>query len=177
MPLIKRVALNKTDPILLINKSESLKSIGKEEESLATISEAIEVLEKIEAIQGKDEISSEFAVALTFLGNGYRKQEKYEPAIFNYNRALEYSPEYFPAQLGKGIILNQVKRYQQAEEEFSKILENKQLSEIKRAQAWFYLGKTMCQSGQNAKSIAAFDTAIKLKSDYEAAKQAKNNCK
>ena len=172
----KAISLNKTEPIFLINKSESLKSLGREEQSLISISEAIKVLEQIEATEGKEKISSEFAVALTFLGNGYRNKEKYEPAIFNYNRALEYAPDYFPAQIGKGIVLNRVERYLQAQEEFESILENKQLSATKQAQTWFYLGKTLCQSGQNAKSIVAFEKAIKISPDYEAAKQAKNNC-
>ena len=173
----RAMALDKSDPIFSINKSESLKSLGKEEESLATISEAIKVLEQMEKVRGKQRVASEFAVALTFLANGYRKQGKYEPAIFNYNRALEYSPNYFPAQLGKGIILNRVQRYQQAQEEFESILQNEQLSTLKQAQTWFYLGKNSCQSGQNDKSIAAFERAIELKPDYQAAKEAKNNCK
>ena len=172
----RAIALDRTDPIFSINKSESLKSLGEEEESLATISEAIKVLEQIEEIKGKEKVKGEFAVALTFLANGYRKQKKYEPAIFNYNRALEYSPNYFPAQLGKGIILNRVQRYQQAQEEFESILQNDGLSTLKQAQTWFYLGKNLCQSGQNDKSVIAFERAIELKPDYEAAKEAKNNC-
>ena len=172
----RAIALDKTDPIFLINKSESLKSLGKEELSLITIARAIEVLEKIEATEGKNAISSEFAVALTFLGNGYRKQEKYEPAIFSYNRALEYSPNYFPAQIGKGIILNRVQRYLEAQEVFQDILKNEGISTIRQAQTWFYLGKSLCQSGQNAQSITAFDRAIELDPDYQAAKQARQNC-
>ncbi|MGD1919876.1 MAG: tetratricopeptide repeat protein, partial [Pleurocapsa sp.] len=172
----KAISLDKTDPIFLINKSESLKSLGEDKQSLVTISQAIEVLEQIEENEGKDKISSEFAVDLTFRGNGYRKQEKYEPAIFNYNRALEYSPNYFPAQIGKGIILNRVKRYIEAQEEFESILENKELSAARQAQTWFYLGQTFCQSGQNSKSITAFEKAIEQNPDYSAAKQAKQNC-
>lgn len=173
----RAIALDPADPIFPINKSESLKSLGKEEKSLATIAEAIKVLEQIETVEGKDKVKNEFAVALTFLANGYRKQEKFEPAIFNYNRALEYFPNYFPAQLGKGIILNRVERYQQAQEEFESILQNKQLSTQKQAQTWFYLGKTLCQSGQRDRSINAFERAIELKPNYTAAKQAKDNCK
>ena len=173
----RAIALDPGDPIFSINKSESLKSLGREEESLATIAEAINVLEQIETIEGKDRVKNEFAVALTFLANGYRKQEKYEPAIFNYNRALEYFPNYFPAQLGKGIILNRVKRYDRAQEEFKSILQNKQLSKSKQAQALFYLGQTLCQSGQREQSIAAFNRAIVLKPNYTAAKEAKDNCK
>ena len=171
------IALNQTDPIFLINKSESLKAIGEEQESLVTIAQAIKVLEQVEAVNGKDKVRGEFAVALTFLGNGYRKNEQYEPAIFNYNRALEYSPNYFPAKIGKGIILNRVKRYIEAQEEFESILENKQLSKTQQAQTLFYLGKTLCQSQQNIKSVAAFEQAIELKPDYQAAKQAIENCR
>jgi len=171
------IALNGTDPIFLINKSESLKAIGEEQESLVTIAQAIKVLEQVEAVNGKDTVSGEFAVALTFLGNGYRKNEQYEPAIFNYNRALEYSPNYFPAKIGKGIILSRVKRYIEAQEEFESILENKQLSNTQQAQTLFYLGKTLCQSQQNIKSVAAFEQAIELKPDYQAATQAIENCR
>lgn len=172
----KAIAIDQSEPIFLINKSESLKGLGKKEESLKTITEAIEILEQIEAEKGKGLVDGEFAIALTFLGNGYREQERYEPAIFNYNRALEYSVNYFPAQIGKGIVLNRVKRYQAAKEEFERILENQNLSTIRRAQALFYLGKTLCQSGQNELSISAFDEAIELNPDYQAAKQARENC-
>jgi tetratricopeptide (TPR) repeat protein len=172
----RAIAIDHSDPIFLINKSESLKAIGKEEASLVTITEAVKVLEQIEASQGKKKINGELAVALTFLGNGYGKKEQYEPAIFNYNRALKYSPNYFPAQIGKAIILNSVKRYSEAQEEFENILQNKELSTVQQSQTWFYLGQTLCQSKQKAKSIMAFKQAIKLKPGYRAAEQAIKNC-
>nr|WP_263858113.1 tetratricopeptide repeat protein [Waterburya agarophytonicola] len=172
----KAIALDQTDPIFLMNKSESLKAIGKEEESLVTISEAIKVLEQIEDTRGKERVRGEFAVALTFLGNGYRNKEQYKTAISNYNRALEYSPNYFPAQIGKGIVLKRLKRYQQAQKEFENILKNKQLSTTKQAQTWFYLGTTLCQSQSRSSGIDAFEQAIKLVPDYQAAQQAKQNC-
>ncbi len=172
----RAIAIDQAEPIFLINKSESLKGLGKEEESLKTIAEAIEILKQIEAEKGQGFVDSELAIALTFLGNGYREQEQYEPAIFNYNRALEYSANYFPAQIGKGIVLNRAKRYQGAKEEFERILENQNLSNLRRAQTLFYLGKTLCQSGQNEQSIDAFDEAIELNPDYQAAKRARENC-
>ncbi len=172
----KAIALDRSDPIFLINKSQSLKAIGKHEESLVTIEKAIQVLEQIEVIKGKALVGGEFAVALTFLGNGYRRRGQYESAISNYNRALEYSSQYFPAQIGKGIVLNRLKRYQEAQKELKKILSNEQLPDAKKAQTWFYIGKTMCNSQQNSDSVAAFERAIELQPNYQAARQAKQQC-
>ncbi len=170
------IALDENDPIFLINKSESLKALGEHERSLTTIEEAIQVLKKIEATKGQEKVSGEFAVAFTFLGNGYRRKEQYASAITSYNRALEYSPNYFPAQLGKGIVLDRVQRYPEAIEEFKGILDNQQLSQGRKAQTWFYLGKTLCKTQQKSAGIAAFEQAIELRPDYSAAQQAKEQC-
>ena len=170
------IALDPTDPIFLINKSESLKALGEHERSLTTIEEAIQVLKQIEATEGKENISGEFAVAFTFLGNGYRRKEQYASAITSYNRALEYSSNYFPAQIGKGIVLDRVQRYPEAIEEFKGILDNQQLSQGRKAQTWFYLGKTLCKTQQKSAGIAAFEQAIELRPDYSAAQQAKEQC-
>lgn len=172
----RAIALNKNDAIFLLNKSESLKSLGQEEESLRVIKKAIQVLEQQETVAGKASVSSELAVALTFLGNGYRNKKQYKTAIDTYNRALEYSPDYFPAQIGKSIILTQIKRYQEAKNELKDILDNPDLTTAKQAQTWFYLGKAFCESQQNLEGVAAFEQAIKLKSDYQAAQQAKRQC-
>ena len=172
----KAIALDQSDPIFLINKSESLRALGKNEESLSVIEEAIEVLEQIKATNGKESISREFAVALTLLGNGYRQKERFQDAINAYEQAVTYSPNYFPAQIGKGIVLSQTKRYQEAQEEFEQALENPQLTKAQQAQTWFYLGKTLCQSEQNSLGIDAFERSLKLKPDYEIAAKAKNRC-
>ncbi len=172
----KAIALEPNDPILLINKSESLKAMGKEAQSLAVTQEAIQVLEQTESVKGKEAISGEFAVALTFLGNGYRQTEQYQKAIKSYDRALQYSSDYFPARLGKGISLIQVQRFQQAQDEFRAIVNNSQLTDSNKAQAWFYLGKTLCVSEQKVAGVAAFDQAIKLQPSYEAARIAQRQC-
>ncbi len=172
----KAIALEPSDPILLINKSESLKAMGKEAESLAVTKEAIQVLEQTESVKGKEAISGEFAVALTFLGNSYRQRKQYQKAFESYDRALQYSSDYFPARIGKGISLNQAQQFQQAQNEFRAILNNSQLADSNKAQAWFYLGKTLCASEQKAAGVAAFDQAIKLQPSYEAARIAQRQC-
>ena len=173
----RAIALNRTSPIFLINKSESLQELGRYEESLATIETAIRVLEQIEAISGRESVESEFAVALAFLGNGYRRKERYRDAINAYDRSVTYSANYFPAQIGKGITLSRAQLYREAQAQFQSILENEQLSEAQQAQTWFYLGKTYCNSRQNSLGIAALERSLELEPSYTVAEEAIEQCR
>jgi len=170
------IALNKADPIFLINKSESLRALGNNEAAITVIEKAIKVLEEIEALKGKESISGEFAVALTFLGNGYRKKKQYEQAVTAYQRAVTYATNYFPAHIGKGMTLIKAGRLQEAQREFEGMLNNSQLTEAQQAQTWFHLGKARCKSEQYALGVAAFERAIKLQPDYRIAEEAKRQC-
>lgn len=172
----KAIALNKSDPIFLINKSESLGALGNHQGSIDSIKQAIQILEQIEANEGASKVGGEFAVALTFLGNNYRQQEKLTEAIAAYERATSYTPNYFPAHVGKGITLSKANRIQEAEAEFKKMLQNPLLTKTQQAQTWFYLGKTLCQAQANPDGVAAFNRALKLQPDYEIAREAKQQC-
>ena len=172
----RALALNKTDPIFSINKSESLRALGEDEASIASVQQAIEILEQIESLEGSNNIKGEFAVALTLLGNGYRQTQSFNKAIAAYERAIEYSPNYFPALIGKGITLSRAKRYPKAESEFKQMLETSELTPTQEAQTWFYLGKTQCKSARYVDGIAAFERAIELNPNYVIAKNAKQQC-
>ncbi|MBE9047161.1 tetratricopeptide repeat protein [Pleurocapsales cyanobacterium LEGE 10410] len=172
----RAIALEQTEPIFLINKSESLRALGKNEESLTVIKEAIRLLEEAEAIEGQASVSGELAVALTFLGNRYRRKEQYELAVDTYNRALEYSSNYFPARINLGVVLSQGERYQAAQDVFENILDSNDLTPAQQGQTWFYLGKTLCKSQQTGAGIAALEQAMKLQPDYEIAAQARKQC-
>ena len=165
----RAIAINKTEPIFLINKSRSLRALGKNEESITTIRSAIEILEQIEAVEDERDISNEFAIALTFMGNSYIQKEQ-QAAIDSYNRALTYVPDYFPAQIGKGVALNMAKRYDRARDEFNNILNNAALTPTQQAQTLFYLGQTLCSLQQNLSGIAQIEKAIALQPDYETAR-------
>ena len=172
----RAIALDRTNSIFLINKSESLKDLGRYEESLEVIETAVGILEQIEAISGTENVSGEFAVALAFLGNAYRREERYQDALNAYNRSLNYSDNYFPAQIGKGITLSRAELYREARAEFESILDNESLSEAQQAQTWFYLGKTFCKSRQNALGIAAFERSLELQPSYIIAEEAMKQC-
>ena len=172
----RAIALDRTNPIFLINKSESLKDLGREEESLKVIETAVRVLEQIETISDREDVSGEFAVALAFLGNAYREKERYQDAINAYTRSLSYSSDYFPAQIGKGITLSRAGLYREAQAEFESILDNANLTKAQQAQTWFYLGKTYCKSQQNTLGMAAFKRSLELKPGYTIAEEAMNQC-
>ena len=172
----KAIAIDRTVPIFSINKSRSLKALGRNEESIATIRSAIEMLEQIEAVQQESNIDREFAIALTFLGNSYIQNEQQQAAIDSYTRALTYVPNYFSAQIRKGIALSIAKRYDQARDEFNLILDNATLTPTQQAQTLFYLGQTLCSSQQHLSGIATLEKAIDLKPDYEIARQALKRC-
>jgi len=173
----RAIALNNTDPIFSINKSESLRALGENEASIKSVQQAIGALEQIEALEGSDSIQGEFAVALTLLGNNSRQAESFNKAIAAYDRAIRYSPNYFPARIGKGITLDKAKRHSEAEFEFRQMLKDSELSPIQEAQTWFYLGKTQCKSARYADGVESFERAIELNPDYAIAKDAKQQCR
>lgn len=171
------ISLDSSDPIFFINKSESLIGLKKYNQSLATIDRAIEALEEIESDEGAAKIRGEFAIALNFKARGLSKKQQYSEAIAAYERALEYQPDYFPAQIGKGIARYKLEQYTAASNEFEEILENIQLTKSQKAATWFYLGKTLCKSSRLEESTIAFESALKLQPDYEAAKSAQKSCR
>ena len=173
----RAIALNQSDPIFSINKGESLRALGENEASTASIEQAVRVLEGIEALEGSNKIKGEFAVALTLLGNNHRQQSNYQEAIAAYDRAIQYSPNYFPARVSKGITLSKAERYSAAESEFELILEDNSLTPNQQAQVWFYLGKTRCKSAQHGSGEAAFERALELNPDYAIAIDAKKQCR
>ena len=169
-------AIAPNEPIFPMNKSESLLALQEYDESLVTIDRAIELLEEIESTEGIQPVRRELSIAFNQKGRILRKKGEYQGAITAYERALTYIPDYFPAQIGKGVALKQLQKYQAASNEFRKILANPQLSDPQKAQTWFYLGQTFCDASQIRDAISAFESALELKPDYEAAATAKAKC-
>jgi tetratricopeptide (TPR) repeat protein len=56
------------------------------------------------------------------------------------------------------------------------MLKNPKLSATQKAETWFYKGLTLCQQRRTQAGLDAFEEALKLKPDYEAANSAKINC-
>ena len=171
----RAIELDASDPAFLINRSESLAALKLYDESLTAIERAIAFLES-----GNDNTDTknarELAIAFNYQGKALVRQQKYQEAIASYERALSYNPKYFPAQIGKGIALFKLEKYAAANREFEQILAQQQLTNAQKAATWFYIGKTLCESAQNLAATIAFNEALRLKPNYQAAKQAREAC-
>ena len=173
----KAIAVKSTDSVFWINKGESLLALKRNQEALEAIDQAVELLEQIKQVYGSEKIKEELSVALSYKGIALREKQQYEEALSAYDQALEYASDHFPAQIGRGIALKGLRRYDQASAFFDKILNNRELTDSQKAETWFYKGLTLCESLSTQQAIAAFEEALKLKPDYEAAEKAMSNCR
>lgn len=164
------LALEENDQAL-INQAESLLALKGNDQALGIIDQAIKLLNSGKEIK-EEEKNRELSVAFSHKGKALWQKQEYEIALQAYEQALESDPDYFPAQRNRGIMLQKLKRYDEAIANFNQILNNPQLSSDQQAEIWYYLGVTLMDLSRDQEAIAAFDEALKLKPDYQAAAQA-----
>ncbi|WP_242045427.1 MULTISPECIES: tetratricopeptide repeat protein [unclassified Calothrix] len=172
----KAITYNPKDPVFWINKTEALLAIKQPDTALTTINQAIDLLKQVWQTERKDANAKELAIGFTYQARVLLQKQEYENALQAYEQALKYNPNYFIALRGKGIALQNLKRDDQAIAQFYSLLERPQLTKNEKAEAWYYLGLSLCKFGQSPRAIAAFDEALKLKPDYPAAEQGKKAC-
>ncbi|MBD2355344.1 tetratricopeptide repeat protein [Tolypothrix sp. FACHB-123] len=172
----KAISFNPKDPVFWINKTEALITLKQPDKALETINQGIKLLKQIWETERKDANAKELAIGLTYQARVLLQKQEYEGALKAYEQALKYNPNYFIALRGKGIALQNLKRDDQAIAQFYSLIERPQLTNNEKAEAWYYLGLSLCKFGQAQRAIAAFDQALKLKPDYPAAEQGKRAC-
>ncbi|KAB8320806.1 ATP-binding protein [Tolypothrix campylonemoides VB511288] len=167
------ITLDSKDPVFWINKTESLLTLKQTDKALAAIDEAIKLFEQIKE---KETSKQNLSVAFSHKGKVLSQKQEYGEALKAYDQALAYNPNYFAAQRGRGIALQGLGRYDQAIAQFNQMLNGFKLTQVQKAETWYYLGLTQCRSSEAQKALIAFEEALKLKSDYPAAQKAKMNC-
>jgi tetratricopeptide (TPR) repeat protein len=170
------MTLDSNDPIFWINKTESLLALRQTDAAMTTINRAIERLEQMQTTAGKEGVAREFSIALSHQGKALSQKQDHDAALKAYERSLTYDPNYFVALRGRGIALQELKRYEDAIAQFQQILDRPDPNQEQKAEAAYYLGLTFCQSQQRERAIAALDQALTLKPNYQAAEQAKKSC-
>ena len=168
----KAIALEPKNSLFWINKAESLLTLEQNDQALAVINQAIGLLDSANDIQEKEK-NNKLSVAFTYKGKILWHNQEYERALQAYDQALKYVPDYFTAQRDRGIVLQKLMRSDEAVANFNQILNNPQLSKAQKAEIWYYLGLSLLNLSKDQEAIAAFDEALKLKPDYQAAVEAK----
>jgi tetratricopeptide (TPR) repeat protein len=170
------IKLNSQDPVFWINKTEALLALQQADPALTSANRAIDLLKKVREVERQDANAKELAVAFSYLARVLLQKQEYESALKAFEQSLKYNPNYFVALRGKGIVLQRLDRNDQAIAQFYFILDRHQLTDMQKAEAWYYLGLSLCEFRQSERAIAAFDEALKLKPDYQAAAEAKKAC-
>src|ERR1700758_4968198 len=92
------------------------------------------------------------------LGNLRRKREQYEGALEAYTRALQLLPEHRAARRGLALTLNDLKRYEEAENQCRILLAR----DAADAESWGILGMALANRRQFAEAEHAYRRAIAL---------------
>ncbi len=172
----KAIALDSKNHIFWINKTESLLALKESDTALISINEALKLLQQTKEVHEQESIIRELSIAFSHKGKILSQKQQYEEALEAFNQALTYDPQYFTAQRGRGIALQALKRYDGAIAQFQVMLSESQLTDAQKAETLYYLGLTYCNSSKTKEGIAALESAVKLKPDFQAAEEAKLNC-
>ena len=170
----KAIALEPKNGLFWINKAESLLALKENDQALEVSNQAIGLLDSDQELKDK-ETNHKLSVAFTLKGKALWQKKAYEKALEAYGQSLEYFPDYFIAQRDQGIVLQKLKRADEAVANFNQILNNQKLSSAQKAEIWYYLGLSLIDLSRDQEAIAAFDNALELKPDYQAAAEAKKS--
>lgn len=168
------IVLNSQDPYYWFNKAESLLALKEYQKSRNSIDQAIAIAEK--GMNGK--IDREFlSILYSSKGRNLRETKEYDKAIALYTQALELNPNYFPALRDMGIVFKNLNQYDQAREQFSKILDSQKFTEEQKAQIYYFNGLTWCKQKKYQIAEDSFNKALEIKPDYQSAEKAKIACR
>ncbi len=145
----RAIQLNSQDPVFWINKTEALLALQQPDTALTSANRAIALLKKVWEVERKDANAKELAVAFSYLARVLLQKQEYEPALKAFEQSLKYNPKYFVALRGKGIALQRLKRDDQAIAQFYFLLDRHQLTDTQKAEAWYYLGLSLCEFRQS----------------------------
>jgi tetratricopeptide (TPR) repeat protein len=173
----KAITLNSKDHVFWINKTESLLALKQPDKALAAIDRAIELLGKIKEVDQQETINRSLSVAFSHKGQAFSQQQKYEEALEAYNQALTYDPHYFAGQRGRGLMLQNLQRYNQAISQFNKTLNESNLTNAQKTETLYNLGLALCHTSNINQGRSTLEEAFKLKPDEEALQEARKNCR
>lgn len=91
-----------------------------------------------------------------------KAKETYTQAEIDYRKAMSETTDYDKANYNLGTALYRNKKYEEAQNYFSKVAENKKVNKKLRAKAYHNLGNTLLQQEKYQESIDAYKNTLKL---------------
>jgi len=101
---------------------------------------------------------------------GLLLENKLEEALECYNKALEIDPNDLFTLVGKGRVLNELKKYEEAIKCYDKLIE----LQPEKASPWVFKGDTLLESGMTEEALECFDRALEIDPENEDAKKGKD---
>jgi tetratricopeptide (TPR) repeat protein len=159
-----------TRPEILEQESSRLLLEGDYEEYLTlTPQERFKkVLDIEELLRENQQTLSSKASLLLKKGNLMYSDKEYEAALFSYDQALKFKPDYHEAWYNRGITLGNLGRLEEAISSYDQALKFKP----DYHEAWEKRGNALRNLGQVEEAISSYDQALKFKPDLH---QAWNN--
>lgn len=129
------------------------------------LTKAIEAWAPADGLQNK-------AIVYINRGSAYAELKKYDKAIADYDKAVEFDPKNFNAYANRGDVYYALKRYDKVIADYGKVAE----LTPKYHGAYLNIGASYYELGQYEKAIAAYDIAIELRPDPAETYNSRGNC-
>lgn len=155
------VIADRSYPMTYSNLAQALVLQGKPEAGEASLQKAVEM-------SGSSVSPSVFVDPLKTLVEEYVKQGKFEKAVENLRRLRYLQPNSVDIRMKLIDLLSKLKKFDEAKVEVETVLKN----DPNNAEAWNMLGVILIESGKKNEAVDALNNAIKLRPDFE---DAKNN--
>jgi tetratricopeptide (TPR) repeat protein len=172
----KAIHLDSGDHVFWINKSESLLALKQFDKALVTINKAIDLLGNLKPVSDQEMINRSLSVAFSHKGQALSEKQEYEQALEAYNQALTYDPHYLTAQQGRGMVLQDLGRYNEAIVQFNQILKESKLTSVQETETLYYLELTLCHASDVKKGRSTLEKDLKPKPDEKQTQTAKKKC-
>jgi len=104
---------------------------------------------------------NEYAGAYYNRGLAYAKQQRYNEAIKDFDKAIKLNSDYAEAYVGRGLAYAEQQKYDKAIEDYNKAIK----LNPDDAKAYYNRGLAYVELGEHERAIKDFDKAIKLNSD------------
>ncbi|HEY9829387.1 MAG TPA: tetratricopeptide repeat protein, partial [Stenomitos sp.] len=141
---------------------------GQDKVSLQECNQGLlEIRELLEDVRLQPQHQAELLVSQ---GKLYDVVEEYDAAVVSFNKAIEADPLNYKAWYGRGNVLQDLGRFQEAQASWKVATWTEAIvAKEDNADAWFNRGVGLEELGRYGEAITSYDKALQVKPDYQEA--------